>query len=407
MTRALLFLQGVISPFFARLAGKLRRDGHQVFRVNFSAGDALDWGRSAAWNYRGTVAEWPAFLQDKHVRHDLTDLVVFGDQRPLHRVAVEWANSRGLRVLVFEEGYVRPNWITLDRGGVNALSPLPRDPQWYRAVDKNLPRYGEGLPTPSNLARRVAYDLAHQLANAINPLAFPRYRTHRPRSPWVEYAGWIQRYALLSRTVQADREAIAALISSRTRYYFLPLQLNSDAQIRTHSPFSGMIDVITQVAHSFAIHASTGAKLVIKNHPLDTGLVPYRQSIRSLERDLALDGRLLFLESGHLPTLLEHAQGVITVNSTTGMSSLVHECPTIALGQAIYDLPGLTFQGSLDHFWTDAARPDLALYHAFRNTVIHTTQANGSFYEPKGIALAIENSARLMGVRSPLDELLA
>jgi capsule polysaccharide modification protein KpsS len=33
--------------------------------------------------------------------------------------------AKGIRFLAFEEGYLRPHFITLEEGGVNAFSPCP------------------------------------------------------------------------------------------------------------------------------------------------------------------------------------------------------------------------------------------------------------------------------------------
>jgi len=113
------------------------------------------------------------------------------------------------------------------------------------------------------------------------------------------------------------------------------------------------------------------------------------------------------METGDLHALLRHAQGTVTVNSTVGMASLGLNCPTIALSNPIYNLPGLTYQGHLDDFWQDNARPDAELFRYFRNTVIHATQVNGGFYSRPGIELAAENCRHIMvRGRSPLEELL-
>jgi capsular polysaccharide export protein len=52
-------------------------------------------------------------------------------------------------------------------------------------------------------------------------------------------------------------------------------------------------------------------------------------------------------------------------------------------GVAIYDMPGLTFQGPLDDFWGEAPsfRPHRALLLRFRSYLIDHTQINGSFYK--------------------------
>ena len=158
---------------------------------------------------------------------------------------------------------------------------------------------------------------------------------------------------------------------------------------------------------SFARHASMETRLVIKNHPLDMGLINYRKLIRDLSDRFALSGRVDYMETGNLEILLRHAQGTVTVNSTVGSLSLELNCPTITLSDPIYNLPGLTFQGGLDDFWRERPLPDAELFRRFRNTVIHTTQVNGGFYTWRGIDLAVENSRRMLEPEiSPLEKLL-
>ena len=158
---------------------------------------------------------------------------------------------------------------------------------------------------------------------------------------------------------------------------------------------------------SFARHAPGAARLVIKNHPLDMGLVNYKKVVRGLSNRFDVGGRVEYLETGDLDTMLCHARGTVTVNSTVGALAVGLNCPTITLAEPIYNLPGLTYQGHLDEFWQDAVRPDAALFHYFRNTVIHTTQVNGGLYSRQGIAMAVENCRRVLEQeRSPLEELL-
>lgn len=82
----------------------------------------------------------------------------------------------------------------------------------------------------------------------------------------------------------------------------------------------------------------------------------------------------------HLPTLIKGSIGVIVVNSTVGLQALYHNRPVKVMGKAIYDMPGLTFQGSLDKFWQNPGKIDRKLFEKFRSYVIKTTQLNGSFY---------------------------
>jgi capsular polysaccharide export protein len=242
--------------------------------------------------------------------------------------------------------------------------------------------------------------------NFWNPLLFPRYRTHRPLISAIEYIGWGLRFSRMPWYKVRDRRTIADLMGGGQPYYLLPLQLDSDAQIRDHSPFNNMSEVIELVLRSFARHAPADARLVIKNHPLDTGFVAFHALIRRLARQSGLGGRVDYLESGDLDILLSRARGLVTVNSTVGLSSLTFDCPTMTLSDPVYNLPGLTFQGQLDDFWRQGSPPDGDLFRCFRNSVIHAAQINGGFYSRPGIALAVENSARVLTAdRSPLEDL--
>lgn len=405
--RSFLFLQGVCSPFFARLADRLKADGHHVYKVNFNVGDCAYWGRRSSWCFRGDVAQLRDFYDQKYRQYGITDQIMFGDRRPVHRPAAEHAESCGVRTHVYEEGYFRPFWVTLEREGVNGHSMLPRDPDWFWQVGKHLPDCDNGLPFKSSFALRAAHDVVYHGASAGNALLFPHYRTHAPVNAAVEYAGYSYRLPMLRLHKIKDQIIVKSLINSAHSYYVLPLQLSSDAQIRDHSPFENMQEVIEFVMRSFAEHAPSALRLIIKNHPLDMGLVNYSKFIAKLAGQFDVRGRVDYLETGDLNVLVKHAAGMVTVNSTAGSVALAANCPTIALSDPIYNLPGLTFQGKLDDFWQQTEPPDTELFRRFRNTVIHTTQVNGGFYTSQGIDMAIENSMPMLEAEySPLESLL-
>ena len=301
---------------------------------------------------------------------------------------------------------MRPNWITLERGGVNAAITLPRDAAWYLAADAALPESIEGRLLPPAIGPRAAHDMAYHAVNVFNPLAFPGYRTHRPHPAAMEYAGWGWRYSHYPMWHRRDAALMRELAEAGKPYFLFPLQLNGDAQVTHRSEFRDMREAIECVVKSFAAHAPEGTRLLIKNHPLDTGLMNYSATIRRLESELGLGQRILYVETGHLPTILEHALGVVTVNSTVGLSALHHLRPTKALGEAVFDLPGLTCQCPLDEFWRRLVPPDPDLYRAFRNVLIYGTQINGDFYSASGIAAAVAGCKRLLEPQSRLEQLL-
>jgi len=405
--RTFLFLQGVCSPFFIRLANRLKADGHRIFKVNFNAGDWAYWGGNSAWNYRGPISDLGSFLKDRYLRFGITDQILFGDCRPVHRPAVINGKNSGVCTHVFEEGYFRPYWVTLEREGVNGYSQLPKDPDWFREFGASVPDYGNGRPFQSSFNVRAAHDVLYHLAGLWNPLFFSRYRTHAPVNAAMEYLGYMKRLPLLRFHRKRDDTLLQNRIRGAKPYFLLPLQLTGDAQIRDHSRFKDMNEVLETVMKSFARHAPADTALLIKNHPLDTGLVNYPKVIRLLADRFDLADRVEFMETGDLEALLRHARGTVTVNSTVGLHALATSCPTIAMSDPIYNLPGLTYQGSLDDFWLDNLPPQMELFRHFRNTVIHTTQVNGGFYSRQGIGMAVENCRSvLLREQSPLEELL-
>ena len=402
--RTFLFLQGLASPFFVRLGHQLLREGHRVERVNLNLGDRIFWNIPGAVAYRGRYEDWRGFLSRFMDERGVTDLVLFGDGRPYHRVAIATAQLRGLKVHVFEEGYFRPNWITMEEGGVNGFSGLPRDPETIRRLAAELPDPVEPRAISGDMRARTFWDVLYNCAHVFFPYFYPRYQRYRPNHCLVEYAGWLGR--IIRKKPEARRAASVekTLRKSKAPYYLLPLQLDSDYQIRLHSPFSAMTEVVDFVARSFAAHAPANARLVVKLHPMDNGLVNRRRATHVTASRTGLGDRLVYLDGGDGQALIDGAAGVVVVNSTMGTMAVEHGRPTIAIGQAIYDVPGLTHQGTLESFWTAPVAPEPEVVEAFRKVVSARTQLNGGFYSREAISIAVENVMRRLLESAPATQ---
>lgn len=403
--RSFLFLQGLATPFFARLGREIEKNGHAVHRINLSGGDRLFWPLLGAVDYRGRFSDWRDFLVDYLHRTAVTDIILFGDCRPYHRVAIDLARSLGIAVHVFEEGYFRPDWITLEKQGTNAFSSLPREAGPLHAeAARDSTVEAPPRAVGGGFGRRILWEIANQFATLLLSPAFPHYRRHRSCHPLVELRGWFRRMAV-QRPFERRymRQVSSFLDEAQPDYYLLPLQLETDYQIRRHSGFKSMTDVMEQVMGSFAGQAPADSLLVVKIHPLDNGLVNFRRRANRIARRLGLAGRVFVIDGGHLPTLLQRSQGVVLVNSTAGLSALHHNRPLKVLGRALYDMPGLTFQGALDRFWQEGTPPDQDLFKAFRRVVLRRAQVNGSFFTEAGMELAIEGALARMGVATVAD----
>lgn len=399
-TRTFLFLQGPHGSYFARLGGALAARGHRVHRINLCGGDRHDWPGPAT-NYRGTRRNWPTFFDDFIVDHDVTDLVLFGDCRPAHSSAHGMAQLRGVRVHVVEEGYLRPDFVTLEEGGVNGHSPMPRDPHWFRAEAARLPDIPNLPPVPSSFRRRVDETMRHLLATAIQKPLFPFYRNHRPLSSATEGLGWLLRSAVGPIERRRSQQAMERL--GDKPFFLLPLQLNSDYQIRVHSPFGDMRAALRFIIKSFAKAAPVETHLLVKRHPLDAGLIPWRRITRALARTYGVADRVHYISDGDIANVLPPSLGAVMVNSTAGTLALNLGKPVAVLGHAVYDIAGVVHQGPLDAFWGAPEAPDAELWSAVRRVIIDRSLVRGSFLSEEGLAMLVENAVpRLTAPLPPL-----
>ena len=376
--RRVLLLQSPVGPFFFRLARDLEWAGAQVCKINFNGGDALFYP-SDAIAFRGTADEWPAFLRRVMIERDIDVVLLFGDCRPVHRLARQVVRQMGVELGVFEEGYVRPDYVTFERWGVNGNSTLPRSPIFY--LNRDVDPVPEPMPVRDTFWWSALWAIAYYVAAVACTPLYPHYRHHR-RLSLVELFPWLRSFARKRSYARSERPVGERLVGDLSgRFFLAPLQVHNDSQIQEHSGFT-VERFIRYVVRSFASNAEEGAHLVFKHHPMDRGYHDYTVLLATLAEEYGLKGRLHYVHDLHLPTLLKHARGVVVVNSTVGLSALFHGRPLKTCGAAIYDIPGLTFRGSLKEFWSDAGEfeMDRELFRRFYRHLIATTQLNGSFY---------------------------
>ena len=391
--RSFLFLQGPHGSYFARLGGALAARGHHVHRINLCGGDRLDWPADAV-NYRGRLRSWPVFFDDYIVDHGITDVVLFGDCRPHHSSAHGMAKLRGVRVHVLEEGYIRPDYVTLEEGGVNGHSRMPRDPAWFRAEAARLAPEPDALPVPSSFRRRATETIRHLAATMALAPIYPFYSTHRPQHPLIEATGWALWAANSRVEKRLSSHTLAQLIAEQDEHpiFLAPLQLNSDYQLRVHSPFGDMRAALRFIIKSFARSAPAHTRLLVKRHPLDNGLVAWRRITRSLARRYRVADRVYYIGDADLADVLPHARGAVMVNSTVGTLALNHGIPVAVLGHAVYDVEGVVHRGPLDDFWLNPMQPDAELWAAVRRVFIERSLVRGGFLSEEGLAMLVENA---------------
>ncbi len=387
-----------MGPLFRRLGQGLIEAGHTVHKVNFNGGDRLFWRLPNGIDFRGSLEEWPSAFEALVREHGITDVTLFGDCRDHHRPSIEVCRKLGIPVHVFEEGYIRPDWVTLELGGVNGHSSLPRDPIWYRETAAALPPVPPHAQVPASFRRRATEGLLYNVADVLTRWHYPHWNNHRPWHPVVEGVGWFRKLRRRQEREIYSGQLLAHLEASGAPYFLFPLQLDSDAQIRLHSPFSGILPALHKIVKSFARHAPADTRLVVKEHPLDNGVRDWQQETADMAARFGVAERVDYLPWGDIVPVAQRARGMVTVNSTSGTLGLAMGVPVVALGHAVYDVPDITHQDGLDAFWTDPVAPDAETFAAFRRVLVERCLIPGGFFSEEAIAKVVRHAvARLEG----------
>jgi capsular polysaccharide export protein len=175
-------------------------------------------------------------------------------------------------------------------------------------------------------------------------------------------------------------------------YNLLAMQIESDYQIRDSSPFSSLSEFLDETLASFAAAAPVDRHLVIKLHPLDSGLERWFSKCRKLIQKHRLSNRVHVIRGGTLGKLIARSCGVVVVNSTVGLHALRAGIPVLARGTAMYDIPGLTHRKNQDLFWTSPSQVNMRILDEFLRALT-VIQVKGSFFHPEGSAAAAREMA--------------
>lgn len=380
----LLFMQGPANAFFLKLANAAAGKRHEVLKLNYCGGDTAFWKGHPAISIRQPLAQLPVVYNGLLDDFRPDAIALFGDRRVVHAPMLPIAFARHIPCWVFDEGYFRPNWLTMDFGGTHRASIIPRDPALVERFGHSLPEPAKPNPFPSAWGKRGLDDTVYRMTTGLAGPLFRHYRSHRPVPAWREYGGWIKREFLDKFRHRIYRAGLEAAMSWPGPLFFLPLQLDADSQVRLNSGPARMSELIALALESFAKAAPADAALAIKRHPLDDGRVDRYHLVHDLVRQYALDGRVFYFAGGDTTRLVERSAGVVTLSSTVGALALLAGIPVKALGTAVYTLPGLVSNQSLDDFWQNPIEADPKLFDAFRKLVISYTQINGNLYDQRG-----------------------
>ncbi|WP_278921169.1 MULTISPECIES: capsule biosynthesis protein [Pseudophaeobacter] len=385
--RIFLFLQGPHGPFFNALGKMLRTAGCGVWRIGFNAGDQAFWRNRAQYiPFRDTLSDWQPFFEQTCRDKGITDIVLYGDTRPIHAQAIAAARACGLRVHVFEEGYLRPYWVTYEREGTNGHSRLMQTD--VAEMQTALARSDLEAPLPpahwGDMRQHVFYGALYHWFVMFWNRKYRNFQPHRALPVTREFQLHLKRLILMPAQALERRLATRRIRNGGFPYHLALLQLAHDSSFQMHSPFDSMTDFLTEVIIGFAAGAPRHHHLVIKAHPLEDGRSPIRQELRRLARMHGIQDRIHYVRGGKLAALLNEARTAVTVNSTAGQQVLWRGIPLKVFGAAVYDKAEFTSDQPLAQFFAGPARPDNRAYKEYRRYLLETSQVPGGYYSRSG-----------------------
>ncbi|KGJ06102.1 capsule biosynthesis protein CapA [Paracoccus halophilus] len=390
--RVFLMLQGPHGPFFDRVARLLRDTGAQVWRVGFNAGDEFFWSDPAHFiRHQTAPEEWPAHLDRIIADRGVTDIVLYGDVRPVHAAARAAAQRDGLQLHVFEEGYLRPFWITYERDGSNGHSALMRlsIPEMRRALRN---RIGEMHRPPArwgDMRQHKFYGALYHFFVLVANRRYPGYRTHRRIGVRQEFRLNLRRFLMTPVDAVIRAHEAGQVRRGGFPYVLVLMQLEHDSNFVAHSPYARMSEFTDQVLTEFAQAAPRHHHIVFKAHPLEDGRGGIRQAILTKAQALGIRRRVHFVRGGKLAQLLNQARATVTVNSTSAQQALWRGLPVKAMGRAVFCKPGLVSDQDLASFLRDPQRPHASTYRRYRDFLLESSQVPGGFYAAHSRAHAL------------------
>ena len=376
-----LFLMGPIGTYFSRLCNYLEKENIKSYKVVFPLKE-FGFKKHQRIHFNHDMKYFKDFLlkviEERKIRH----IFMYGDILIPHKIAIETCNAlrnRGIDITtdIFELGYLRPNYVTLESNNVNFKSNLPKDRIYYEklASINKLPKatYKVGIRY-----RKIWKGITFVMH------AFTKYKiidyNHKlqPKPIYLYYQvlGLIRKYYYAIKEINIKREIFNGL-----PFYLVVLQVSTDSQLTEGSEFNSVEDFIDYVIQEFKKSKISKHRLIFKHHPRDRGYNNYKDAIRKSVNKHNLEEKVIYLHDTKIATLLRQksCKGSVMINSSVGIQSLFHNIPVKALSNAIYNFDGLTDQSKLVNFFKKPLGPDQELFKKFFVYIHQETQINGNF----------------------------
>jgi capsular polysaccharide export protein len=252
------------------------------------------------------MAKYYLALKEFIVSKGIDLVLIHNDTRWYHAIAVILCKELGIKYLVTEQGFIRPNTTVIDEQGINFKANLPTN-----SAVRPKQKYTVKHPHDSFVSMGVfgCFLLLHMVESSFNT-QIKYFHNDYSLSKYFK--------RIMNKVNKKKRVEQKPLLFEKT--VLLLLQLELDSQLLIYSEFNNNQEIISRLERQCE---KSGFKLAIKTHPLDTS-------------EYQINSGSIFV-NGVISELSRQAKMVFTVNSSAALQVMKTMTPLYLLGDSIFD----------------------------------------------------------------------
>jgi len=376
-----LFLVGPIGTFFARFSKYLEKNNIKTYKISFPLYE-YGFDKRNLIKYSKDIKFFKKFLREIILEKEIKHIFMYGNVLIPHRKAldlIEELKKEGKNVNshIFELGYLRPNFVTLENKGINYSSDFIKDKEFYL----NQVAY-KTFPIPRKHARfrirkiwKTITFINHSFRN-YKMVESDHKLQPKPIYIWFQVKGFFLKYFFRLTEYKLKKKCFL-----KKNFFLVILQVSTDSQLTKGSDFKDNEEFIYKVIKDFAKANRNDINLIFKHHPRDRGYTNYFKLIKKISKEFGVYNNVFYIHDYFLSKLFQNSncKGTVLINSTVGYQSLYHSIPLKALGISPYNMEGLSDQKDLVSFFNNPSVVDKKLFSKFYKYILENSQINGNF----------------------------
>ena len=375
-----LFLVGPIGSFFSRLSRYLENKDVKTYKIQFPLHE-YGFPKFKTIAYSKEIDYFKDFLRKIILEKKIKHIFMYGNVLIPHRQAidlVEEFKSEGIQIYthIFELGYLRPNFVTLEDKGVNYESSFILNKKFF---SQQKPYKVFPLARDKGLRFRKIWKSITFINHCFKKYKIVEYEHKLQPKPiylWFQLKGFLLKYYY-----RIKEHKIKKRIFSENPFFMVILQVSSDSQLMKGSKIGDINQFIEHVIEKFSKSNVKNTNLIFKHHPRDRGYNNYSEFIAINAKKYDIKNHVFYIHDCYLSNVFRNpnCKGTILINSSVGYQSLYHSIPVKSFGISPYNINGITYQKSLISFFKDPERVDKLLFNKFYKYLLENSQINGNF----------------------------